>query len=315
MEWMVDNTVSLNNTYGELYKQYMQTPLLSGMFEGPMEKGMDLISGGAVYNSSGVTHIAFADVCDSINAIEDICFNDSGELKMSLKELVEAVDKDFEDKNDPANQKKYELLLAYLKNKAPKYGTQNPIALKNTMKMVEQQYDLFNGKKNYRNGNYRVAYWTMTNHAGYGSISPALPSGRRAHTVFSSGITPVSQIETDITDALNSVARFGSEKIPGSYALNIKYTPPADDKDAGMLKKFGDVVESYFVKGGQQVQFNIRDYETLLDAQKNPASHPHLLVRVSGYSAYFESLNKYMQDELIQRSQYDLSTGKLVKLD
>ncbi len=301
---MAENAVALNNTYGEKHQEFLPTPLLSALFKGPMDKGRDLIRGGAVYNSSGVTHIGFPDVCDSICAIKDICFNESNsEMCLSLTELVRAVDNNF---------KGYELLEAYLKNTAPKYGTDHPVAVEISQRLIKLGYEVFNGQKNYRGGNYRVAYWTMTNHAGYGSVTGALPSGRKANVPFSSGITPVSQIDTQLTASLDAVAALNSEHTPGAYALNMKYSPVECSREN--VDRFGSIVQAYMNNGGQQVQFNIQDYETLTEARDYPDRHPHLLVRVSGYSAYFNTLNKAMKDELIMRSQYNLPSGKFVPL-
>jgi formate C-acetyltransferase len=300
---MVENAVALNNTYGREHQEFLPTPLLSALFEGPMEKGKDLIFGGAVYNSSGVTHIGFADVCNSLCAIKELCFNPDSGMKLTLPEFVRIVDADFKDN---------ELLLAYLENHAPKYGTDHPVAVEISQKLIRLEYELFDKQKNYRDGNYRVAYWTMTNHAGYGSVSNALPSGRKANVPFSSGITPASQIHTQLTEALEAVALLNSKCIPGAYALNMKYSPLAVTEDN--VDRFGSVVQAYMQNGGQQVQFNVYDYETLKKAKAVPDDYPHLLVRVSGYSAYFKSLNDAMQDELITRSQYNLSSGEFVPL-
>ncbi|MCP4671024.1 MAG: hypothetical protein GY857_06935 [Desulfobacula sp.] len=301
---MAENAVSLNNIYGKKHQEYLPTPLLSAIFKGPMEKGKDLIYGGAVYNSSGVTHIGFADVCDSLCAIKEICFNDDNmDMKMSLKDFVHTVDNNFKD---------HALLEAYLKNKAPKYGTDHPVAAEISQKLIDLGYEVFNDQKNYRGGNYRVAYWTMTNHAGYGSVTGALPSGRKANVPFSSGITPVSQINTQLTTSLDCVAALNSNHIPGAYALNMKYSPVNCSNEN--VERFGSIVQTYMNNGGQQIQFNIHDYKTLKEARENPDSHPHLLVRVSGYSAYFQSLNRAMQDELITRSQYNLPSGEFVPL-
>lgn len=301
---MADSAISLNNTYGEIHQEFVATPVMSAMFEGPMEKGMDVIDGGAVYNSSGITHIGFADVCDSLCAIKELCFNDNNpHMKMTLPELVKAVDNNFKD---------YELLESYLRNKAPKYGTGHPAAVEMSQKLIDLGYEIFNNKKNYRGGNHRVAYWTMTNHAGYGAVTGAMPNGRKANVPFSSGITPASQIDTDLTTSLNSVACLNSSRIPGAYALNMKFSP-VESSDEN-TKRFGSIVEGYMEKGGQQVQFNIHDYKTLKEAKEDPDSHPHLLVRVSGYSAYFNSLNEAMKEELIVRSQYNLLSGEFVPL-
>ncbi len=303
--FMVENSVALNNTYGLKHQEFLPTPLLSAIFEGPMEKGQDLIFGGAVYNASGVTHIGFADVCDALCAIKEVCFNsDNKDITMPLPEFVKVVDDNF--KSHPA-------LLAYLANQAPKYGTDHPLAAEMSQKLIDLEFELFNSQKNYRGGNYRIAYWTMTNHAGYGSVTGALPNGRKANVPFASGITPASQIQTQLTEALNAVASLNSEHTPGAYALNMKYSPlPVTPEN---VDRFGSVVQAYLQEGGQQVQFNLYDYKTLQKAQAAPDDYPHLLVRVSGYSAYFKSLNKAMQDELITRSQYNLSSGEFVPLD
>jgi len=155
----------------------------------------------------------------------------------------------------------------------------------------------------------------MTTHAGQGKLSGALPSGRNAKEVFSSGITPASQATKSLTEAFNSVAALNSKTIPGGWALNIKYTPLLlNEKKEEYLNKFGDLVEGFFRKGGMQVQFNVQDYKTLIDAKKHPQNYPEMIVRVSGYSAYFKDLSEAMKDELITRTQYNLFSGDSVPL-
>lgn len=303
LQWLVNNAVELNNSYGRMHQKYLATPLLSCFFDGPMEVGKDLIDGGAIYNSSGVTHIGFADVTDSLAAIEDLCFNEGNtDLKLTLDEFIQIVDNNFEGE---------ELVFNYVKNIAPKYG-RDKAADEIAKKMVEVNYELYNQKRNYRGGNYQLAYWTMTNHAGHGRISQATPNGRKAKEVFSSGITPVSQVLTNLTSAYKSVASLPSDKISNAYALNMKYMPMVIDQET--IHKFGSLIEGFMNSGGQQVQYNIQDYKTLKLAQKKPEEYPDLLVRVSGYSAYFKSLNEAMKQEIITRSEYNMSTGELIEI-
>ncbi|MCP4404933.1 MAG: hypothetical protein GY801_47480 [bacterium] len=308
LTWLIQRAIDLNDILGKTHQKILPTPLLSCFIDGPMEKGKDVIFGGALYNSSGFTHIAFADVCDSLNAIEYAVFK---EKKVTMQKMIEAVDKNFKAPLDKS-------LLPYLKHKAPKFGTEDPIAVKNSRNLIKLLYNFYQQHTNYRGGKYRPAFWTMTNHAGQGKISEALPSGRKARTVFSSGITPTSQCAPSLTETFGAVAKLSlnaeqrSEYIPGGVALNIKYTP--EGGNGNYLKKFGDMIEAYFKQGGIQVQFNVQTYETLIDAKKHPKKYPELIVRVSGYSAYFKDLNDAMKDELITRSQYNLFTGQLVPL-
>ncbi|MCK4766686.1 MAG: hypothetical protein KAW12_31125 [Candidatus Aminicenantes bacterium] len=301
--------IAFNEAMGQTYQEILPSPLMSAFFEGPWEKGMDLAFGGAVYNSSGTTHIGFADVCDSLNAVECAVYRDK---KCTLEEMADALNNDFEG---------HDKLLDYLRNteNVPRYGMddsaeENPIAVPNSQRMIDFLYELYQSHTNYRGGKYRPAYWTMTNHAGLGTIGRALPSGRRAGQLFSSGITPASQLAKDLTGVYNSVAKLNHKHIPGCVAFNMKYTRE-EDSGNGSSKKYRDnfrkMVEAYFKSGGMQVQFNVRNYQYLIDVMKNPAKDPHLIVRVSGYSAYFKDLNEPMKCELITRSQYNLESNQL----
>jgi pyruvate formate-lyase/glycerol dehydratase family glycyl radical enzyme len=295
LRWLIGKAVELNEYLGRTHQELMPTPLLSSFFEGPLEKGKDLIFGGALYNSSGATHIGFADTVDSLNAIEQAVFIDK---KCTFAELLDALKADFTN---------YEKLHAYLINKTPKYGTDNPIAMKNAQNVIRFLYDFYQAHTNYRGGKYKPAYWTMTNHAGQGKLSGALPNGRKANQVFASGITPVSQATHDLAACLTAVGSLDGTCIPMGEALNLKYPSINGEED---LKKFSQAVTAYFKSGGLHVQFNIMSYEMLLDAREHPEKYPELLVRVSGYSAYFKDLNDAMKEEIIKRTEYDIKSGK-----
>lgn len=301
---LIEQAVEINEQFGRVLQDLLPTPLLSALFEGPLDAGKDLIRGGATYNSSGASHVAFADVCDSLNAIEVGVFSDA---RVSMAELRLALRADF----GPCHAR----LRNYLRHKVPKFGTRDPVALRNSKRLVEFIYEVYQSQVNYRGGRYRPAYSTMTTHAGQGKLCGALPSGRRAHKVFSGGITPTSGAARELGAAFDAVAALGSRSIPGGAAFNIKYTPRrADESQHEYLERFGDLVERHFRKGGMQVQFNIRSYEELIDAMNHPHKHPDLLVRVSGYSAYFNDLSVPMKEELIARTQYHLDSGAAAAL-
>jgi pyruvate formate-lyase/glycerol dehydratase family glycyl radical enzyme len=297
LRWLIGEAVRLNEMMGKTHQENLPTPLLSALFEGPMEKGSDLIRGGARYNSSGATHIGFADTVDSLNAIEQGVFIDR---TCTFPELVAALKRDFA--GDAA-------LHAYLVNRTPKYGSEDPLAVKNSRNLLRFLYETYQGYTNYRGGRYRPAYWTMTNHAGQGKLSGALPNGRKAYRIFASGITPASQAAAELAACLNAVGGTDALHIPGGAAFNLKYAAIRDSAD---LQRFSQAVEAYFRSGGLHIQFNIMSYEMLIDAKAHPENYPELLVRVSGYSAYFRDLNDAMQDEIITRTSYDLKTGKSV---
>jgi pyruvate formate-lyase/glycerol dehydratase family glycyl radical enzyme len=305
--WLIEHATNLNNLFGKIHQDFYPTPILSALFEGPMEKGKDVIQGGATINSSGATIIGLADVADSLSAIQRVVFE---EKAISFANLLEALDKNFDG---------YEALQQRLMNpeKTPKYGNEDPAADSNVTWIVELLDRAFGERENYRGGRYRVGYWTMTNHAGFGRLTKTLPTGRKAYENFTSGITPVSGVTPYLTKALNSVASLPAVCLSSGVALNLKYTPKDGDID-GTLDNFVASVEGYFDDlggtrdGGMEIQFNITDHETFVDAVANPDKYPELLVRVSGYTAYFKDLNPRMQKEIIDRTEYLLSTGKAV---
>lgn len=302
LEWLLTQAIDLNEDFGHMYQKYLPTPLLSGLFQGPMDSGKDLIFGGAKYNSSGVTHIGFADVVDSLNAVQY-----GLDHQLRIGDIVRAV------KNNFASSK--EKNIQNVLKAAPKYGTEEHMAVDNSRELVSFLFNKYQARTNYRGGKYRPAFWTMTNHAGLGMIGWALPSGHEAHTVFSSGITPSSQNAKELTAVFNAVGALDYKQIPGCYALNIKYSPLTSTTNKDLyVTHFSNLVAGYFENKGMQVQFNIYSYEDLKKAMQYPEQYPHLLVRVSGYSAYFKDLNAAMKQELITRTQYDVFTHKAVPL-
>jgi pyruvate-formate lyase len=177
---------------------------------------------------------------------------------------------------------------------------------------------LFGAKESYRGGRYRVGYWTMTNHAGFGRLMAATPNGRKARESFTSGFTAVSGVTPHLTAVLNSAAVQPARFLTSGVALNLKYAPEQGDREA-MLDRFAASVEGAFDDAGGtrdgalEVQFNVTDHETFRKAVADPDAHRELLVRVSGYTAYFKDLNPQMQKEIIDRTEYLLSTGNMVR--
>ena len=292
ISWLIEQAVSLNNNFGRAYQKIHPFPMLSAIIEGCMEKGKDVIYGGALYNSSGAAIIGIAEIVDSMTAIEEFVFE---KRIISFSELIDAINKNWEG---------YENLQAMIKTSTEKFGTDSEMAQKNADWLISLLHETFQSKENYRGGKYTVGYWTMTNHAGFGMLSGALPSGRKKGESFPSGITPVSGAAPQLTPCLNFVAHLDHKKIADGHALNLKYTPSTTT-----VPKFADTIFAFFKMGGLQVQFNIIDRKTLEDAKKHPERYPDLFVRVSGYSAYFKDLNPQMQEEIITRAEYNLDTG------
>jgi len=294
--FLIDQSVELNNMFGKTHFKVNPLPLLSALTQGTIEKGKDVLCGGAVYNSSGVAIIGISEVVDSLCAIKEFVFD---KKEVTFSELIVAIEKDWE------GQEKLRLKII---NSDTKYGTASQEAKEMTNFIIDLLHTEYQKRENYRGGRYTVGYWSMTTHAGWGVLTGAMPSGRRNKEVLPSGITPVSGQAPELTEVLRFMAELDSRKIANSYTLNLKYTPAT-----GIIDKFAASIEAYMQMGGLQVQFNLIDRATLKDARDHPEKYPNLLVRVSGYTAYFADLNPYMKEEIITRAEYDLQTGKEVK--
>jgi len=247
-----------------------------------------------MYNSSGIAIIGFADVADSLTAIRELVFNEG---RISPAELSAALADDFEG---------HEKIRALLMNKAPKYGTDDPKADDTAAQVIDMLHATFGRHKNPRGGRYHLGLWSATMHTGLGKILGALPNGRRKGTPMASGATPVSGVaRKGPTAAFTSTSRLPVEKLATCLANNHKLSRSLLG-EPGKLDVFQKLVEGYFKQGGMQTQFTVQDRETLIAARDNPEQYRDLLVRVSGYTAYFCDLNLAMQNEIIGRTEDSL---------
>ncbi len=304
--WLIEQATRLNDLFGECHQDFYPTPILSTFFEGPSDKGKDLIEGGAVINASGLTLIGLADTADCLSAIEKHIFQAG---TVTFDRMLKALDTNFFGHQD---------LYTQLKNpeRTPKFGNDDDIADGNALTLLEDINNAVAGITTYRGGTYRVGCWTMTIHAGLARLTGALPNGRLKNENFASGVTPVSNVTPELTPALNSVAKIPSEFLSSGIALNLKFTPH-DGSDNDMIDRLAAMVKGCFDTAGGtrdgciEVQFNITDHDTFRKAMDKPEDFPELLVRVSGYTAYFKDLNRQMQEEILERTEYLLSTGRM----
>lgn len=291
LHFMVGMAVAGNNAFARAHATLHPSPLLSGVIRGTMESGRDVTCGGAMYNSSGVGIIGFADVADSLNAIRELVFEKG---LVTPKELQAALAADFEG---------HEKTLALLRRKAGKYGTDDSRADQTAKNLTEWVVTNFDRYENPRGGRYHVGYWSLTMHTGFGAFIGALPNGRRKGVSLASGSTPVSGVARNgPTASLASTRKLPNKLLANGMANNHKFSRSllAKPEKRLLLEK---LIRGYFKQGGMQVQFNIHDKQTLLDAQADPEQYRDLLVRVSGYSAYFCDLSREMQNEIITRTE------------
>lgn len=271
------------------------TPFTSPLNDNCIEKGKDLHKGGMRYydNLCGGVWIdrAQADTTDSLLAIKELVFDSK---QVAMAEMLEALKANFE-----GHEKLRAKCLA-----APKWGNDNEEVDSYHNKWWDYTVELSKSRLNFM-GNRMAPHrqgagWAALN----GRVVNALPSGRLAGTPLSDGAASPSQ-GADIkgpTATLNSVAKMDPDFVEAPL-LNMRFTPgPLKTKDG--LRKFGEMIRSFFEKGAAHVQFTILDRETLIEAKKNPENYRNLVVRVAGYSAFWVDLTPDLQDEIISRTQH-----------
>lgn len=270
------------------------TPLLSIVMDGCIEKGRDVTGGGAKYNHTGINACGMANAVDSLAAIKDVVFD---KQILSLPEFAEILQKNFVG---------YEELQKYVSRKCPKYGNDDDTA-DLIMRDLLAEYDvLVRSKKNARGGDWQLGLYSVEDHAKMGVRTGALPNGKLQGQALANALSPVQGADrVGPTALVNSVLKSDLSIATNNVVLDMKFTPAFLDseKHVNALKM---LIDTYFDNGGLEIQFNVIDRATLLDAQMHPDKHEDLVVRVSGFSAYFTTLMKATQDEIIARTEYEM---------
>ena len=296
LEHVITRATEGNYAIEQTHAAHRPTPFLSTVVEGCLDKGMEINAGGAKYNSTGCQCVGLADTVDALTAIEQIVFKEG---KLPLGELVGAVDSNFAG---------YPELHAYISNQIPKYG-ENEERPNYYARLVSGIYTrLVKQHDNPRGGKYYPGFWSMTTHQGFGVRTGALPGGRLAGQPLANGISPCNGRDRNgPTASMSSAACIDNNLIANGYALNEKLDL-ALIKDSSRNHLLEALILGFFASGGMQVQFNIVDPAILIDAKEHPDQYRGLVVRVSGYSAYFNDLTESMKDELIQRTAHDINS-------
>ncbi|MDR0796182.1 MAG: glycyl radical protein [Tannerella sp.] len=290
VEHFVEIKVTGSNIIEKLFMTYIPTPFLSLIIDDCVANGTDYISGGTRYNTNYIQGVGMGTVTDSLTALKYHVFD---EKTFSMKQLLNALENNFE--GDDALHFK----LVY---ETPKYGNDDDRADDQLREVFEIYYGAVNGKKSPRGADYRINLLPTTCHVYFGSVMQASADGRMAGVPVSEGISPVQGVDSKgPTSVIKSASKIDHLRTGGTL-LNQKFTPSLFENDEA-IRKVSGLVRSYFRMDGHHIQFNVVDAETLRKAQKNPEHYRDLIVRVAGYSDYFNDLGIDLQNEIIQRTE------------
>jgi pyruvate formate-lyase/glycerol dehydratase family glycyl radical enzyme len=292
--FLMDNSCEYNKLLGEAHSLIRPTPFISGVIEGCITKGRDATKGGALHNSSGTACIGLADITDSLMAIKKLVYD---EKKVTLKEIKHAMETNFAD-----NPYLHSLVL----NKVPLFGSGNSEAVDMANRVTKFIHDRFFEHSNFRGGKYTAGFWSMSNHVAFGTLTGALPSGRLAGKPFTPGLTPEAHASKNLLDNIRDVSRLTHKHMNNNIAFNVKVIPSAKESHEEAVDHVFSYAKTYCDLGGMQMQFNVVSSATLRDAMAHPEDYRDLMVRISGYNAYFVTLNRDLQLELIERAEFGI---------
>lgn len=273
--------------------------LCSALTADCIERGLNMKEGGAVYDFISDLQVGIANLADSLAAIKKVVFEDA---LVTPAELWDALMADFEGERNGE--------IRTLLQKAPKYGNDDDYV----DSLVVSAYNVYiDEMKKYHNTRYGRGPIGGIYYAGTSSISAnvpqgagtlATPDGRKAGEPLAEGCSPSHNADRNgPTAVFKSVSKLPTEEITGGVLLNQKVTPQMLEKEENRTKLIS-LLRTFFNRlHGYHVQLNVVSRETLLDAQIHPEDHRDLIVRVAGYSAFFNVLSRKTQDDIIARTE------------
>jgi formate C-acetyltransferase len=286
----VDRMVRIFNIIEEIHAEQIPFPFNSALVSDCLDKATDYLSGGARYNLNGTQGVGIANVADSLSAIREIVFE---EKMLSLRELVEVLRDDFEN----------EQLRQFVLNRVPQYGNDADIPDDLARRVGQIYCHEVEGHASPRGGRYHPGLYPVSANIPLGQDVGASADGRRAREPLADGIAPKHGSDRKgPTAVLQSVAKIEQLLASNGTQLNQKF-PPSMLSGERMKGKFADYLRTFISLPIMELQFNVVKRDTLLDAQKSPENHRNLVVRVAGYSAFFNDLDKSTQNDIIGRTE------------
>jgi formate C-acetyltransferase len=279
------------NSFEYVARNVIPNPVVSCTMAGCMEKGADVMWGGAKYNSTGNSGVGIGNVTDSLNIIRHCVFD---KKICTARELYDAIKNNWEG---------YEDLHRYIVNEAPHFG--NGIAEIDELagwaaKVFADAVKATSGPR----GNHSAAgLYPVTTNVMFGKMTAATPDGRYKGEPLADGIAaPQGYDKNGPTAVIASISQIKQTDFGNGTLMNLRFHPSALAGGDGW-KKLMQLMQTYFELGGMELQINIISTDVLKDAQMNPDKHKDLVVRVAGFSAYFVELHVTGQNDLIRRTE------------
>ena len=321
MVYFVNLKLAVNNYIERMFSLYAPATFLSLYIDDCIEKGKDYYSGGARYNTTYIQCTGLGTITDCFTALKKHVFEDQ---RYTMDEMLEACRNNWEPTPSPSPREGSSdtlpsqgeksplplggvgggLMRAYIRNHTPFFGNDNPYADEIAVRVYDDLVRAIEGRPNTRGGETHLNMLSTTCHNYFGSVCGATPNGRLAHFAISDGTSPAHGSDTHgPTAVIKSLGKLDQTKSGGTL-LNMRFVPALLKREEDQ-KKLASLIRTYFKFGGHHIQFNIVDTATLHDAQQHPDEYRDLLVRVAGYSDYFNDMTEQLQNEIIARTEND----------
>jgi trans-4-hydroxy-L-proline dehydratase len=282
--------------------RYNPCPMHSGTISDCIENAKDIVDGGARYSYGSVSLTGVGTLVDSLYAVRRTVFenNESSSgiaSKVSLEQLKQILMRNYQDN---------EAFRQYLANGVAKYGHQDDDVRRFAGRVFADIARVSSGRQNSRGGKYEASLFAFRSYVSFAPFTGATPDGRKEGEYLSQGMSPSLLSlgrKCEISQVLDALETINLSDYPVAAVLDVKLPAISEEQETEVIVP---VIKRFLRNGGSVLQINYVDPEVLLDARRNPEKHPDLVVRVSGYSAYFNTLPEAVQDEVIERS---LTTG------
>ena len=292
MVYFVNLKLSVNNYIERMFSLYAPATFLSLYIDDCIEKGKDYYSGGARYNTTYIQCTGLGTITDCFTTLKKHVFEDK---RYTMEEMLDAC---------ASNWENGEKMRQYIRNHTPFFGNDDAYADTIAVRVYDDLVKAIEGRPNTRGGKTQLNMLSTTCHNYFGSVCGATPNGRFAHFAISDGTSPAHGSDSHgPTAVIKSLGKLDQTKSGGTL-LNVRFVPQLLKRDEDQ-RKLASLIRTYFKFGGHHIQFNIVDTATLHDAQKHPEEYRDLLVRVAGYSDYFNDMTEQLQNEIIARTEND----------
>ncbi|MDQ2180068.1 trans-4-hydroxy-L-proline dehydratase [Marinifilum sp. D714] len=290
VNFVVDQKIRVSNYIDRMFAKYAPAPLLSVLTDDCIARGRDYYNAGPRYNTNYIQCTGLGTVTDSLSTLKKHVFEDKN---FSIDTILDAVAINFEGE---------EVLRQTILNNTPFFGNDDDYADDIALKVYNDLFAAIDGKPNTKGETFHLNMLSTTCHVYFGKVMGATPNGRLAGKSISDGTSPSHGCDTHGPSAvIRSLTKLDHTKSGGTL-LNQRFLPSLLKRDED-IAKLSKLIRSYFSLGGHHIQFNIVDTATLLAAQKTPEDYKDLLVRMAGYSDYFNDMNADLQQEVIDRTE------------